>query len=148
MESTKEGAKLVIKSIEALKTEGNCEFQSKNYYKAVLLYEEGLRRAQAFAKEHQGNLSYRMEFGDHSLGGKEEEEVGKVEDETGGYGIFVQDLSRMKAMLYNNIATCFFHMGNLPKAEINNEMALVEEPDYAKALLRKVLILERKGEYS
>ena len=26
MESTKEGAKLVIKSIEALKTEGNCEF--------------------------------------------------------------------------------------------------------------------------
>jgi tetratricopeptide (TPR) repeat protein len=147
MESiNKEVAKLVIKFIEALKTEGNCEFQSKNYYKAVLLYEEGLRRAQAFAKEHQGNLSYRMEFGDHNLGG--EEEVGKVEDETGGYGIFVQDLSRMKAMLYNNIATCFFHMGNLPKAEINNEMALVEEPDYAKALLRKVLILERKGENS
>ena len=54
----------------------------------------------------------------------------------------------MKAMLYNNIATCLFHMGNLPKAELNNEMALVEEPDYAKALLRKVLILERKGEYS
>ena len=26
MESNKEGAKLVIKSIEALKTEGNCEF--------------------------------------------------------------------------------------------------------------------------
>ena len=54
----------------------------------------------------------------------------------------------MKAMLYNNIATCHFHMGNLPKAELNNEMAVVEEPDYAKALLRKVLILERKGEYS
>ena len=107
-----------------------------------------MRRAQAFAKEHQGNLSYRMEFGDHSLGGKEEEEVAKVEDETGGYGIFVQDLSRMKAVLYNNIASCFFHMGNFPKAEINNEMALVEEPDYAKALLRKVLILERKGEFS
>ena len=89
MESNKEGAKLVIKSIEALKTEGNCEFQSKNYYKTILLYEEGLRRAQAFAKEHQGNLSYRMEFGDHSLGGGKEEEEAVVEDETGGYGIFV-----------------------------------------------------------
>ncbi len=27
-------------------------------------------------------------------------------------------------------------------------MALMEEPDYAKALLRKILILERKGEFS
>ena len=27
-------------------------------------------------------------------------------------------------------------------------MALMEEPDYAKALLRKILILEKKGEYS
>lgn len=27
-------------------------------------------------------------------------------------------------------------------------MALVEEPDYAKALLRKILILEKKGEFS
>ena len=69
-------------------------------------------------------------------------------DDTGGYGIYAQDLSRMKAMLYNNIATCLFHMNDLAKAELNNEMALIEEPDYAKALLRKVLILERKGEYS
>jgi len=53
----------------------------------------------------------------------------------------------MKAMLYNNIATCHFHMNNLPKAELHNEMALMEEPDYAKALLRKVYILEKKGEY-
>jgi tetratricopeptide (TPR) repeat protein len=54
----------------------------------------------------------------------------------------------MKAMLYNNISTCYFHMGNIDKSELNNEMALIEEPDYAKALLRKCMILERKGEYS
>ncbi len=51
-------------------------------------------------------------------------------------------------MLYNNISTCFFYLGNIPKAEYSNEMALVEEPDYAKALLRKILILERKGEFT
>jgi hypothetical protein len=54
----------------------------------------------------------------------------------------------MKAMLYNNISTSYFHMNAIPKAEYFNELALVEEPDYAKALLRKVLILEKKGEYS
>ena len=35
----------------------------------------------------------------------------------------------------------------MQKAELYNDMALMEDPDYAKALLRKVLILERKGEY-
>jgi len=40
---------LVLKSIEKLKDEGNRDFQTKNYYKAITLYEEGLRRAQAFS---------------------------------------------------------------------------------------------------
>jgi hypothetical protein len=50
-------------------------------------------------------------------------------------------------MLYNNIATSFFHLNQIQKAELYNDMALMEDPDYAKALLRKVLILERKGEF-
>lgn len=54
----------------------------------------------------------------------------------------------MKAMLFNNISTCYFHMNALPKSDYYNDMALMEEPDYAKALLRKALILERKGEFS
>ena len=54
----------------------------------------------------------------------------------------------MKSMLYNNLSTCYFHMNNLPQAELHNEYALMEEPDYAKAYLRKVCILEKKGEYS
>jgi len=57
---------LVLKSIEKLKTDGNREFSLKNYGKAIVLYEEGLRRAQAFAKEHQGQLAYRMEFTDQT----------------------------------------------------------------------------------
>ena len=46
-------------------------------------------------------------------------------------------------MLLNNIAACFSHMpGQLAQAEYFNDMALMEDPDYAKAMLRKVLILE------
>lgn len=54
----------------------------------------------------------------------------------------------MKAMLFNNIATCYYHLGQIDKADHMNDLALVEEPDYAKAMLRKVLILERRGDYA
>ena len=60
MDSKTHGPQLVLKSIEGIKNEGNREFSNKNYIKAIKLYEEGLRRAQAFAKEHEGLLSYRM----------------------------------------------------------------------------------------
>jgi tetratricopeptide (TPR) repeat protein len=53
----------------------------------------------------------------------------------------------MKAMLFNNIATCYFHLDDLEKADHLNDLALIEEPDYAKALLRKGLILERRGDF-
>ena len=82
-----------------------------------------------------------MDFGDHSA------EAKKEEDPTNGCGIYMQDLSRMKAMLFNNISTCYFHLNSVTKAEYHNDLALMEDPDYAKALLRKVLILERKGEF-
>lgn len=61
-----------------------------------MLYEEGLRRAQSFAKDHEGLLSYKMEFSDHS-GVEENTQPGVKKDETGGYGIYVQDLTRLKA---------------------------------------------------
>jgi len=34
-----------LKSIEQVKDEGNRAFSSQNYYKAIMLYEEGIRRA-------------------------------------------------------------------------------------------------------
>ena len=54
----------------------------------------------------------------------------------------------MKAMLLNNISTCYFHLGKLKEADQFNDLALMEDPDYAKGMLRKVLILERQGNYS
>jgi len=45
MDSKTHGPQLVLKSIEGIKNEGNREFSTKNYIKAIKLYEEGLRRA-------------------------------------------------------------------------------------------------------
>jgi hypothetical protein len=38
-------------------------------------------------------------------------------------------------------------MNNIAQSDKFNDMSLMEDPDYAKALLRKILILEKKGEY-
>ena len=54
----------------------------------------------------------------------------------------------MKAMLLNNISACFFHTDKMEECESFNDLALMEDPDYAKGMLRKVLILEKKGCYS
>jgi tetratricopeptide (TPR) repeat protein len=68
-------------------------------------------------------------------------------DETGGHGIFAQDLIRMKAMLLNNLSTCYFYLGRMRESEEFNDLALMEDPDYAKGMLRKALILEKNGSY-
>ena len=99
-------------------------------------------------------MVYKTDFGDHQTEEASIDDRKKFasdiheEDQTGGHGIFAQDLSRMKAMLLNNISTSFFHMeGKLTESEYFNDMALMEDPDYAKAMLRKVLILQKKGDY-
>lgn len=36
---------VTLKDIEQVKNEGNQAFATRNYYKAILFYEEGIRRA-------------------------------------------------------------------------------------------------------
>ncbi len=59
--------------------------------------------------------------------------------------IYYQDFSRIKAVLYNNISTCFFKMGDLNQSDMFNDKALMEDPDYGKAHYRKCKILQKKG---
>ena len=59
-----------------------------------------------------------------------------------------QDFELLKAQFCNNMAACYQKMGDLQKADVYNNWALKECPDYAKAMHRKCLILEEKGEYS
>ncbi len=62
--------------------------------------------------------------------------------------MWLQDFEKLKAIFCNNMATCYQKMGDIDKADEMNNWALKECPDYAKALHRKCLILEDKGEYS
>ena len=59
--------------------------------------------------------------------------------------MYLQDFSRLKAILFNNVATCYFNMDEIVKSEQFNDLSTVEDPDYAKGMLRKILIMERKG---
>ena len=127
-------ASSTLSDILQVKDEGNKAFKTENYYKAILFYEEGVRRAQAFGKRHEGLLPFKSDFG---------EDI-KLEEGL----MYHQDFARLKSTLYNNISTSYYHMNSLQKADAFNDLALMEDPDYAKALLRKVLILEKKGEYS
>jgi hypothetical protein len=61
--------------------------------------------------------------------------------------MFHQDFVRLKAILNNNISMCYFNMNQIPKSVQYNDHALMEDPDYAKALYRKVLILEKQGQF-
>ena len=38
-------------------------------------------------------------------------------------------------------------MSSMDKADNFNDKALMEDPDYAKALMRKIMIMEKKGDY-
>ena len=51
----------------------------------------------------------------------------------------------MKAVLYNNLSSCYCKFGNYEEAESLNDNALVEDP-FSKVYYRKCLILEAKGE--
>ncbi len=120
--------------IVKVKEEGNNAFKNENYYKAILFYEEGVRRCQEFGIRFQGQMPYRMQIGE--------------DPKVPAGSIFYQDFCRVKSMLRNNIAVCYFNLNKMRECEKFNDMALMEDPDYGKALLRKCLILEKKGEFT
>ena len=62
--------------------------------------------------------------------------------------MWLQDFELLKSQFCNNMAACYQKMGDLQSADIYNNWALKECPDYAKALHRKCLILEATGEYT
>ena len=62
--------------------------------------------------------------------------------------MYYQEFFRLKATFLNNLASCFFSMQKIEDADKFNDMALMEDPAYAKAHYRKCLILEAKGHFS
>ena len=48
----------------------------------------------------------------------------------------------MKAVLNNNIAACYCKLADYSRADKFNNLALIEDPEYAKAFYCKCIILE------
>jgi tetratricopeptide (TPR) repeat protein len=61
--------------------------------------------------------------------------------------MFKKQLDRLKSTLNNNISTCYCHLGDFKSADRFNNLALMEDPEYAKAFYRKALILEGQAKY-
>ena len=62
--------------------------------------------------------------------------------------MYNQEFYRLKATYLNNLASCFFSVDEIEESDKFNDMALMEDPSYAKGYYRKCLILEAKGQYS
>ena len=58
--------------------------------------------------------------------------------------IYIQDLYRLKAILFNNISMCYYRWGKIDQADKFNDMAIMEDPDYARATYQKCKILESR----
>ena len=52
--------KLTIVDIERVKEEGNNAFKNENFYKAIMLYEEGIRRCKEFAIIYEGQMPFKQ----------------------------------------------------------------------------------------
>ena len=120
--------------IMELKDEGNKAFGRADYGGAVAKYRDGLGLAERYGKDTEGSLPYKME-------------IGKSPDLEDG-AMYLQDFSRLKAVLLNNLASCMFYQDMLDQADQFNDMALMEDPDYGKVHYRKCTILEKRGQYS
>ena len=90
----KKSQKISAKQIEDLKTEGNSAFKKKDYGKAIAYYRQGLRLAEQFGTENDGSLPFKME-------------IGECPEPKEGL-MYYQDFTRLKAVLMNNLASCFF----------------------------------------
>ena len=60
--------------------------------------------------------------------------------------MYQQEMSRLKAQLHNNMSLTYFRAGALEQADLSNNYALIEDPDYAKAMHRLIMIKEEQGQ--
>ena len=61
--------------------------------------------------------------------------------------MFRKDLLRLKAILNNNISACYCHVNDFKNADRYNNLALIDDPEYAKVFYRKIYVLEGQARY-
>ncbi len=62
--------------------------------------------------------------------------------------MYYQDFARLKAQFNNNISACYSLLKDFTQADIYNNAAIMEDPDYFDAYFRKCELYEDTCEYS
>lgn len=107
--------KTLKQQIEEAKKEGNDLYKKQDLVGAAKTYESALKLCTKY---------------------REAEEAGELKEE----GMDFKEFSRLKAIIYNNIATCLFQLDELEQADLFNTHAIREDPTYPKAIYRMALI--------
>eukprot|EP00356_Strombidium_inclinatum_P015187 CAMPEP_0170482662 /NCGR_PEP_ID=MMETSP0208-20121228/2583_1 /TAXON_ID=197538 /ORGANISM="Strombidium inclinatum, Strain S3" /LENGTH=221 /DNA_ID=CAMNT_0010755521 /DNA_START=3 /DNA_END=665 /DNA_ORIENTATION=- len=124
--------RITATSIQEAKQEGSKAFKNRDYGKAVAYYRQAMRNLEIYGQQNEGGLPFKMEIGDCP--------------EPGENLMYYQDFVRLKAVLLNNLSSCFYFQGQIDQAEKLNDLSIIEDPDYARAHFRKCTILEKRGE--
>ena len=124
-----------------LKDQGRSLFQQRHFVPAIQTYQKGFVLCNEYFEAMNRELPMKMDF-------RGVEDAGNVEETKEEHVMWLQDFELLKATFCNNMSASYCNMGDVQNADVYNNWALKECPDYAKALHRKCLIMEMKGEYS
>ena len=119
-----------------LKERGRGFFVNERYMDAIRAYQQGFTLCNNYFDACGNDLPMQCDF------------AGAEEVKQDDNKMWLQEFEKLKAIFCNNMAACYQKMGDLEQADSYNNWALKECPDYAKALHRKCMILEDKGEYT
>ena len=120
--------------INEAKEKGNKAWVQNDLSEALTHYMKALKYAEVYDNDTRDSLPYKDNFG-------------KLEKLQEGQ-MYHQDFQRLKAILFNNVSSCFFKYGNMEQAEKYNDMSIIQDPDYGKAHFRKCTILEKKAQFT
>jgi len=62
--------------------------------------------------------------------------------------VYVQDFTRLKAILLQCASACYLELGRVEKSEQFNDMAIAEDPDLGATIVTKMLIHEKRSRFS
>ena len=125
------------KHLVDLKDMGNKHFTAGQYAQAVKAYEAAIEACKVY-NEAWGPLPVHFKYEMMGQGGEQ-----KLKEDQ----MYQHELARLKAQLHNNISATLCKVGSYEQADLANSLALIEDPDYAKAMHRLILIKEEMGQY-